>query len=98
MIKNKFKMWFKILIACIPAAIVGVLLDDWLDEHLYNYICVAIALIVFRIAFIVVERMVRTENQESRESARLITGTLLLSDSFSCWLRYSPERLAQAQP
>lgn len=58
-IKNKFKMWFKILIACIPAAIVGVLLDDWLDEHLYNYICVAIALIVFGIAFIVVERMVK---------------------------------------
>ena len=53
--KDKFIMWFKIAVACIPAAIVGVLFDDWLDEHLYNYIVVAISLIAFGIAFIVVE-------------------------------------------
>lgn len=52
---DKFIMWFKILVACVPAAIVGVLFDDILDKYLYNYICVAIALIVFGIAFIVVE-------------------------------------------
>ena len=57
--KDKFIMWFKILVACIPAAIVGVLFDDWLDEHLYNYVVVAIALIVFGIAFIVVEHIMK---------------------------------------
>ena len=57
--KDKFIMWFKIIVACIPAAIIGVLLDDWLDEHFYNYVVVAIALIVFGIAFIVVERLAR---------------------------------------
>jgi len=54
-----FQMWFKILVACIPAAIVGVLLDDWLDEHLYNYVVVAISLIVFGIIFIVTEKTIK---------------------------------------
>ena len=53
--KDKIIMWLKIALACVPAAIVGVLFDDWLDEHLYNYVVVAISLIVFGIAFIVVE-------------------------------------------
>lgn len=50
-----FIMWFKVLAACIPAAVVGLVLDDWIDEHLYNPWTVAVALIVFGIAFIVVE-------------------------------------------
>ena len=59
---DKFSMWFKILVACVPAAIVGVLFDDFLDELFYNYVCVAIMLILFGIAFIVVEKFVK--NQE----------------------------------
>ena len=54
---DKFVMWFKILVACIPAIIVGVLFDDYLDELFYNYVCVSIMLILFGIAFIVVERV-----------------------------------------
>lgn len=53
--KDIFVMWFKVLAACIPAAVIGLLLDDWIDEHLYNVWTVSIALIVFGIAFIVVE-------------------------------------------
>ena len=53
--KDIFTMWFKVMVACIPAIIVGLTLDDWIDEHLYNPWTVAIALIVFGIAFIVVE-------------------------------------------
>ncbi len=48
-------LWGKILVACIPAAVVGILLDDIFEKYLYNYVVVAIALIVFGIAFIVVE-------------------------------------------
>lgn len=48
-------MWVKILIACVPAAIVGILFDEKLDELFYNYQTVAIMLIVFGIAFIVIE-------------------------------------------
>lgn len=50
-----FQMWFKVLAACIPAAAVGLVLDDWIDEHLYNPWTVAIALIIFGIAFIIIE-------------------------------------------
>lgn len=52
-------MWFKIIVACLPAAVLGFLLDDWLDEHLYNSICVAIMLIVYGVAFILIERRPR---------------------------------------
>lgn len=53
--QNKMIMWGKILVACIPAAIIGLLFDDFINEHLYNYFVVAIALIVFGIAFIWIE-------------------------------------------
>lgn len=53
--KDIFILWFKVLVACVPAAIVGLLFDDALDELFYNPMTVAIALIVFGIAFIVVE-------------------------------------------
>lgn len=53
--KDIFVMWFQILAACIPAAVVGLLFDDVLEKYLYNYVVVALALIVFGVAFIVVE-------------------------------------------
>ena len=51
-----WQMWFKVIVACIPAVIVGLTLDDWINAHLYNPLTVAIALIVFGVAFIVIER------------------------------------------
>ena len=48
-------LWLKILLACVPAAIIGILFDDWIDAHLYNYWVVAIALIVFGVGFIIIE-------------------------------------------
>ena len=55
--KNQtWSLWFKVIVAIIPSGIVGVLFDDWMDEHLHNAIVVAIMLIVYGIAFIVVER------------------------------------------
>lgn len=48
-------LWFKILVSCVPAAIIGVLFDDVLDALFYNPVCVALALIIFGVAFIVIE-------------------------------------------
>ena len=48
-------LWFKIFIACIPAAVVGILFDEWLEEHLYSSIVVAIMLVLVGIAFIFIE-------------------------------------------
>lgn len=53
--KDVWMLWAKILVACIPAAIVGVLFDDFLDEHLYNGYVVAIMLVIFGILFIIIE-------------------------------------------
>lgn len=54
-VKSRFRMWGRILIACIPAAVVGVLFDDVLDRFFYNPLCVSLALIVFGIIFLVIE-------------------------------------------
>jgi len=53
--KDTLNLWGKILVACIPAAIIGLLFDDWLNEHLYNSIVVSITLILYGIIFIVIE-------------------------------------------
>ena len=54
--KGTWGLWIRVCVAVIPSAAVGVLLDDWLDEHLYNYITVAVALVVYGILFILIER------------------------------------------
>ena len=51
-----WQTWFKVIVGVLPAAVLGVILDDILDEYLYNYIVVAIALIAYGIAFIFVEK------------------------------------------
>ena len=53
--KNILNLWGKILVACIPAAVIGLAFDDWLDEHLYNAVVVSLALILYGIIFIVIE-------------------------------------------
>jgi undecaprenyl-diphosphatase len=84
-----FEMWFKVLVACVPAAVVGVLLDDWIDEHFYNPWVVSIALIVFGIAFIVVENWnkdrtpkVKTISELTYKAAFIIGAFQLLAALF----------------
>ncbi|MBR5616577.1 MAG: undecaprenyl-diphosphate phosphatase [Oscillospiraceae bacterium] len=54
--KQTWNLWFKVIAAIIPSGVVGVLLDDWMDAHLHNGIVVSIALILYGVAFILVER------------------------------------------
>ena len=53
--KKKMNLWGKILMACLPAAVIGLLFDDILDKYLYNGIVVSLALIIYGILFIVIE-------------------------------------------
>lgn len=53
--KQTYNLWGKIIVACLPAAVIGILLDDWLDEHLYNSIVVSLMLIIYGIIFILIE-------------------------------------------
>ena len=54
--QQTWSLWFKVVAAIIPSGVVGVLFDDWMDAHLHNGIVVSIALIVYGIAFLLVER------------------------------------------
>lgn len=53
--KDIFQMWFKVIVACVPAMIYGILLDDLISPYLYNATVVAVMLILFGVAFIVIE-------------------------------------------
>ena len=53
--KDKMNLWGKIMVSCVPAAVIGLLFDDQFEAMFYNPISVAIALIVFGVAFIVIE-------------------------------------------
>ena len=54
--KQTWRLWFLVIASIIPSGVVGVLFDDWMDEHLHNAVVVSIALIVYGVAFILVER------------------------------------------
>ena len=66
--KEKMNLWGKIIVACIPAAIIGLLFDDIFEALFYNPFCIAIALIVFGIAFIVIENWRKAKKGKRFES------------------------------
>ena len=54
--KETWHLWFKVVVAVLPSAVLGLLFDDFLDTHLYNYLVVALMLIVYGAAFLLVEK------------------------------------------
>lgn len=60
--KPTLTLWAKVIVGIIPAGVLGILLDDWFHDHFFNFICVAVALIVYGIAFIVIERKNKNKN------------------------------------
>ena len=58
--KETFSLWFKVVVACIPAGVMGVLFDDFLDTYLHTALVIAIMLIFYGVLFIVIERWNRT--------------------------------------
>lgn len=54
--RSTWKLWGKVVLGCIPAAVIGIPLDDFMEDHFYNAPVVAAALIVYGVAFIVIER------------------------------------------
>jgi undecaprenyl-diphosphatase len=62
--KDTMSIWYKVVVGAVPAAVLGFLFDDWLDEHLYNYVTVAITLVVYGVLFIIVEN--RNKNRRAR--------------------------------
>lgn len=58
--KDVFSMWFKVVVACIPGAIVTLLFDDYIEAHLHTPTVIALALVVYGVAFIVIENWNKT--------------------------------------
>ena len=52
---NTFNLWGKILVACVPAAVIGIFFDDWIEENFFNSTVVAVMLILYGIIFIIME-------------------------------------------
>ena len=83
--KQTWNLWFKVCAAIIPSGVVGVLLDDWMDEHLHNGIVVSIALIAYGIAFILVERRNQGKRLKTIGDVHEIDyKTALLIGAFQC--------------
>ncbi len=80
--RDVLDLWGKTLVACIPAAVVGVLFDDWLDEHLYNWLVVAIMLIVVGVAFLIIESVNRDREPRVEELSELTYKDALLIGVF----------------
>lgn len=69
--RDTWTMWFKVLVAILPAAIIGIPLDDWFDEHFHNPTVVSIALIVYGIIFIVMEYAYKDKRFAIRSLSRM---------------------------
>ena len=80
--KEIWSMWFKIVVACIPAAVIGILFDDIFNELFYNYVTVAIALIVFGILFLVVEKANRNKSAKINSLGEITYTTAMLIGVF----------------
>ena len=82
--RNTWQLWFKVVVAVIPSAVIGVLLDDWMDEHLYNYVVVAFALMLYGVAFLFVEKANEGKELKVKNVFDINYRTALLIGCFQC--------------
>ena len=82
--KNTWTLWLKVIVAVLPSAVIGLLLDDWMDAHLYNYVVVAITLVIYGVGFIFVERFNRRRELIVGSVYDISYKTALLIGAFQC--------------
>ena len=82
--KDTWQLWFKVVVAVIPSAVLGLLLDDWMDAHLYNAWVVAAMLIVYGVAFILVEKRNASRSFAITEVGKIDYKTALFIGAFQC--------------
>lgn len=75
-------LWLKILVSCVPAAVIGLLFDDVFNALFYNYFCVAVALIVFGVAFLVIESWNKNRTPKVMALADITYQTAFLIGAF----------------
>lgn len=79
---DTMSIWYKVIVGVFPAAVLGFLFDDWLDEHFYNYQTVAITLILYGILFIVIENRNKGKDPKITSFADLSYQTAFLIGMF----------------
>ena len=82
--KKTWDLWFKVIVAVLPSAVIGLLLDDWMDAHLYNYIVVAITLIIYGVAFLYAEKLNTTRSAKIKDVHDIDYRTAIFIGAFQC--------------
>ncbi|MEY8324027.1 undecaprenyl-diphosphate phosphatase [Lachnospiraceae bacterium 54-11] len=80
--KDIWLMWFKIVVACLPAAVVGLLFDEYFESLFYNGVCVAVALIVFGVGFLLIENKNKHRRARIRSLSEITFNTALIIGFF----------------
>ena len=74
--------WIKVLIGCVPAGIIGILFNDWIDEKLYHWYVVAAMLIIYGVLFIIVENYQKGREPKVKKLSQLTLPMLLIIGVF----------------
>jgi undecaprenyl-diphosphatase len=82
--KQTWSLWFKVVAAVAPSAVLGVLFDEWMDAHFYNYVVVAITLILYGVAFMLVEKRNAGQTFRVEDVHSIDYKTALLIGAFQC--------------
>ena len=82
--KDTWILWGKVVLAVLPSAVLGLALDDWMDAHLYNYIVVAITLILYGVAFLFVEQLNQRRSTKFDTVQDIDWKTAILIGAFQC--------------
>ena len=77
-----WQIWIKVIIGCLPAAVVGLLFDDWIDKTLYHWYVVALMLIVYGILFIIVENYQKGKTPQVTKFSQLTIPMILIIGVF----------------
>ncbi|MFV0557453.1 MAG: undecaprenyl-diphosphate phosphatase, partial [Enterococcus sp.] len=80
--KDTWTLWFKVIIAIIPSGIIGIFLDDWLEAHFHAFVPVALMLIIYGIAFIIVERYNKTKTPRCTDLTKFTYKAAILMGFF----------------
>ena len=79
---HTIQLWMKVVVACIPAAVLGILFDDWMEEHLHNYVVVSLMLVIYGVLFIVVENWNKKNTPAVTKLSELSYKTALIIGAF----------------
>ena len=82
--KDTWQLWFKVIVAVLPSAVLGLLLDDWMEAHLYRYTVVAVTLILYGIAFLFVEKWGAAKKKQITDVQQIDYKTAIFIGAFQC--------------